>query len=172
MEEADALATRAAIISQRILAVGSTKFLREKYGNMYHVHLVLDSAPSSTEEEMKIVEEWVGQTFVGVQLDSYGSLHGQIKFSVPVAVSEEKSNADEAVIDCITAVKNDAIQPKKSVIRALFCQLEASKKTMGLRSYSVGATTLDQVFLNVVSANNVLEEGYAAALPSKTRKWF
>ena len=172
MEEADALATRAAIISQRVLAVGSTHFLREKYGHMYHVHLVLKTAPSSTEEEMKSVEEWVEQTFVGVKLDSYGSLHGQIKFSVPVADNEETSDADVTAIDCITEAKDNAIRPKKSVIRVLFCQLEASKETIGLRSYSVGATTLDEVFLNVVSANNVLEEGYAAALPSKRRRWF
>lgn len=47
MEEADALATRGAIISRRILALGATNFLREKYGNVYHVYLVLKSAPAS-----------------------------------------------------------------------------------------------------------------------------
>ena len=56
MEEANALATCAAIISRRTLALGTTNFLREKYGNVYHLHLVLKPGPTSTREEMERVE--------------------------------------------------------------------------------------------------------------------
>jgi hypothetical protein len=83
MEEADALATRAAIISRRILALGAANFLREKYGNVYHVYLVLKSAPASTRGEMERVEQWIERPLAGVRFDSYGSYHSQIKFSVP-----------------------------------------------------------------------------------------
>ena len=172
MEEADALATRAAIISQRILAIGTTKFLREKYGNVYHVHLVLKSAPQSTREEMIHVEQWVEQAFSGVQFDNYGSLHGQVKFSVPAVFSENLENIHGDPIETVSAERTHAVPQKKSVVRALFSQLEENKQVIGLRSYSVGATTLDQVFLNVVSENNVREEGYAAAFPGKRRGKF
>lgn len=178
MEEADALATRAAIISKRILAIGSTDFLRKKYGDVYHVHIVLESAPLSSAEEMKHVEEWAQRTFTGVKFDAFGSYHGQIKFSVP-AVHGEAPGSD--------AVEEEEIQPmseglgegslkaevRKGGVSALFQMLEENKGKMGLKFYSVGATTLDQVFLNVVTENNVLEEGYTATHPKKARLgWF
>jgi hypothetical protein len=153
MEEADALATRAAIISRRILAIGTTKFLREKYGNAYYVHVVLKSAPASSREEMDHVEQWIESTFVGVTFDSFGSLHGQIKFSVPAVTEEERPNEDSDAVQLA-----DVPRQKKSFARALFSQLEAHKDNIGLRFYSVGAATLDQVFLKVVTENNILQE--------------
>lgn len=157
MEEADALATRAAIISRRILAIGTTKFLREKYGNAYHVHVVLKSAPASSREEMDHVEEWIKATFAGVSFDAFDNLHGQIKFSVP-AVTEEAE--EEKVDEHPDAVQEVVVAPKqkKSLARALFSQLEAHKDDIGLRFYSVSAATLDQVFLKVVTDNNIREE--------------
>ena len=76
MEEAAALATRAGIISKRILALGTPDFLRKKYGNVYHIDLVLKSAPTSTTEEMNHVREWVEKSFAGVRLEEFGSHYG------------------------------------------------------------------------------------------------
>src|SRR6266536_4543488 len=38
MEEADALADRAGILAKKMLALGSTEYLRRKHGKGYHVH--------------------------------------------------------------------------------------------------------------------------------------
>jgi ATP-binding cassette subfamily A (ABC1) protein 3 len=153
MEEADVLATRVAIISQRILALGTTEFLRRKHGNVYHIHIVLESAPTSTKEEMVRVEQWVERSFSGVRLDPYGNYHGQIKFSIP-AHHEAYTQPTEDVITEIGI-------SRRGGVGALLSLLEASKEAMGLQSYSVRATTMDEVFLKVIRENNIQEEGLA-----------
>lgn len=159
MEEADVLATRVAIISKRILALGTTDYLRQKYGNVYHVHLVLKSAPASTKEEMETVEKWVDRSSSSVSFDPYGNYHGQIKFSVPAVRGGENIQGTE---DYITRV--DEIPQKQSGIGALFSLLEGSKEAMRLQSYSVRATTMDEVFLRVIKDNNVQEEDVASGV--------
>jgi ATP-binding cassette, subfamily A (ABC1), member 3 len=151
MEEADLLATRVAIISKRILALGTTAHLRQKYGNLYHVHLVLASAPTSSKDEMEAVEAWVERSFSGVAFDPYGNYHGQIKFSVPALHRDTVQDTE----DRITEVD----ETKQSGVGALFSLLEKSRDTMGLQSYSVRATTMDEVFLRVIRDNDVQEEG-------------
>jgi ATP-binding cassette subfamily A (ABC1) protein 3 len=156
MEEADALATRAAILSKRILALGTADYLRQKYGNVYHVHLVLKSTPASTREEMDAVEKWISQSFSGVTFDSYGNYHGQIKFSVPAQASAAEEEVHSA--DSITRVDG---RRGSSGVGALFSVLEENKEKMGLQFYSVRATTMDEVFLNVVREQADYEMGSA-----------
>jgi ATP-binding cassette subfamily A (ABC1) protein 3 len=155
MEEADALATRAAILSKRILALGTTDYLRQKYGNVYHIHLVLKSTPTSTREEMDAVEEWISHSFSEVTFDSYGNYHGQIKFSVPAEASAAEDVHGE---DSITRVDE---RRRNSGVGALFSVLEGNKENMGLQFYSVRATTMDEVFLNVVREQADYEKGSA-----------
>lgn len=62
MEAGDTLATRASITFRRLLAVGTTRELREAYRNVYHLHLVSVSAPVSPLREM-VALEWVTETF-------------------------------------------------------------------------------------------------------------
>src|SRR5215469_10408088 len=106
MEEADALATRAAIISGHLLSIGTTQFLRQLYGNFYHIHLMLKSAPLSTEEEIHAVEQWVFGHFVGARLNPFGNYHGQIKFSVPATsmIGHNHVEVTEKPNDSITTV--------------------------------------------------------------------
>lgn len=107
MEEADVLATRVAIISRRILTLGTTEYLRRKHGNIYHIHIVLKSAPTSTKEEVVRVEQWVERSFSGVCLDPYGNYHGQIKFSIP-AHHEPYTQPTEDVITKIGTSQKEA----------------------------------------------------------------
>ncbi|RDA93803.1 hypothetical protein CP533_6382 [Ophiocordyceps camponoti-saundersi (nom. inval.)] len=44
MEEADALATRTAILARRFLAIGTSQELRERFSNVYYANIVLTSA--------------------------------------------------------------------------------------------------------------------------------
>lgn len=57
---------------------------------------------------------------------------------------------------------------RRNVVAELFQVLEKSKDDIGLQYYSVGATTLNDVFLKVVRENNVLEEG---SIETKGRRW-
>jgi len=180
MEEAAALATRAAIISRRILTLGTIGFLCKKYGNAYHVHMILKSAPTSTREEMENVESWVLESFSGARLDPFGNYHGQIKFSIPATTQHELGNSDNSHesnspsgVDAITLVATPKTPQKvRNVVAELFNSLEKHKEAIGLEHYSVGATTLDDVFLNVVRENNVREEGSAPPVGKRRRVLF
>lgn len=153
MEEADALATRAAIVSKRLLALGTTQVLRQKYSNLYHVQLVLKSAPSSTSQEMQTVEQWIREHFDGIAFEGE-NLGGQIKFMIPnnSTIKEDSFKFKASIEPVSSEVKY------KSVIAKLIDTLEANKETLGLIDYSIGAPTLEQVFLSVVQDNEVYEE--------------
>lgn len=134
MEEADALATRAAIISGRLLAVGTTEALREKYSNVNYVQLLLSSAPNSSEEEMTGVHTWVQEKIPVAQLERV-AMGGQVRFTIPGTNAQGKS-------------------PVPAVIELL----EKEKDNIGVGYYSVGGATLERVFLSVIRENNAQEE--------------
>lgn len=134
MEEADTLAHRTAIISQRLLAVGSTRALREKYSNVYYVSILLKSAPTSSVEEMERVQSWVQERIPNAMLER-DMLGGQVRFTIP-------------------GIDAQGGRPVAGVIELL----EKRKEAMNIEYYSVGGATLENVFLSVVRENNVLEE--------------
>lgn len=161
MEEADALASRAGILAKSMLAMGTGDQLRRRWGDGYHVHLVLKSAPASPPEEMKRLKDWVLTRFRGARVEDR-SFHGQMRFSVPVDAEEDESEGDEQ------GGVGEAARNSKGVNR-VFKALEKGKEGLGLEFYSVSQSTLDQVFLTIVGNANVSEEGYGK--PEKKRWW-
>ncbi|KAI0133616.1 ABC transporter [Xylariales sp. AK1849] len=141
MEEADALANRAGILAKRMLAIGTTENLRQRFGDALHAHLVSKTAPHSTPEEMEHVRQWVLQTYPGAQVEEK-TYHGQMRFSVPASavLGNEKDG--------------------RSAVGQLIVVLEEQKEALGIEHYSVSPTTLDQVFLTIVGQHNVQEENY------------
>lgn len=129
MEEADALATRTAILARRLLAVGTTQVLRARYSNRHYVNLLLASAPTSEPEEMDRVRQWLLAELPDAQLER-DMLGGQLHLTVPGT----------------------------SPVTDLIDLFERGKEEMGIEYYSVGGATLETVFLSVVRENNVLEE--------------
>ncbi|KAH8664418.1 hypothetical protein BX600DRAFT_512454 [Xylariales sp. PMI_506] len=153
MEEADALATRAAIISKRLLAIGTTEELRKTHSNEYHVHIVLKSAPMSTEEEMRRVSDWVVESFPTCNVQFEGeSLGGQVRFILPA--DAEVPVAVDAGVDVISS-KPTVI---KSMARHLIETLDKNKETLGIDCYSIGAATMERVFLSVVKQSDAEED--------------
>lgn len=155
MEEADALATRAAIIAKRLLAIGTTEALRKTHSNEYHVHLILQSAPLSTVDEMGDVASWVRDTFPGVTFEGE-NLGGQVRFIVP---------ADSTVPEPCSTSSQVRVQDKighastsQSFTRYLIETLEARKKDLGLDCYSISAATMESVFLSVVKDSDAEED--------------
>lgn len=151
MEEADALATRAGIMARRMLAVGSGEELRQRFGDGWVVQLVHAAAPATSAEEMERVREWVERNVPGAHIDSRVA-HGQLRFTAPWNGSANVGGA------------------KSASIAQLFEMLEKNKDELGVAYYSVGRTTLDEVFLSIVGRHHVSEEGHAQV--QKKRKWW
>lgn len=82
MEEADALATRTAIMRRRSLAIGTTEELRRKYSDSFHINLLLRSAPGSAEKEMEDVHRSIAAMAPGAELEREMA-GGQIRLVVP-----------------------------------------------------------------------------------------
>ncbi|KAI9658038.1 MAG: hypothetical protein M1821_002698 [Bathelium mastoideum] len=163
MEEADALADRAGIMAKKMLALGTSDFLRKKYGDAYYVHLVHRAAPHTSDEEMQRVRVWVQENIPNAVTEDR-MFHGQLRFMVrnspmptPGRVSPPKAFGDDDKIE--DGSESSTVTPTSSVgIAALFALLEAHKQDLGFEYYSVSQTTLDQVFLNIVGRHNVEEE--------------
>ncbi|KAH6663252.1 hypothetical protein B0J14DRAFT_279502 [Halenospora varia] len=167
MEEADALADRAGIMAKRMLAVGTSDHLRQQHGDAYYVHLVMKSAPHTSNEEIAKVKTWVMTKFPGSDIEDK-TYHGQLRFSVLAREEETKEPESKAVAN-IEALEADSIsggcEPlanTHSGIGSIITMLADHKDTLGLEHYSVSPTTLDQVFLTIVQKHNIEEEGYSS----------
>lgn len=142
MEEADALASRAGILAKRMLAMGTGEQLRRRWGDGYHVHLVLKSAPASTEEEMEQAKIWVLEKFRGAILEDR-SFHGQLRFSVPVyRGDEDEDEVEQDEEDTIGSAETAGAGKRGKGVNRVFKILEESKETLGLEYYSVSQSTL------------------------------
>lgn len=169
MEEADALANRAGIMAKKMLALGTTDYLRRKHGDAYHVHLVHSEAPHTTDADMERIRIWVVETFPGAVVEEK-TYHGQLRFSVPASHPQRDASISKAPHS--STQEEDFIgevgRNEKATtavgggdgISALFVKLEQHKKDLGFEYYSVSQTTLDQVFLSIVGKHDVEEENY------------
>lgn len=176
LEEADALANRAGILAKKMLALGTTDYLRRKYGDAYHVHLVHSQAPHTSDLDMELIRSWVIETFplAVVELKTWS---GQLRFSVPAfhpkrdELMEKSVQVHEDAID--GADETRAIERfRHQGIAALFTLLERHKEELGFEYYSVSQTTLDQVFLTIVGKHDIEEENSQTAGKGKKRDWF
>lgn len=164
MEEADALANRAGIMARKMLALGTTDYLRAKHGNMYHVHLVHVDSPHTSEADMEQIRRWVSTSLPGAIIEQK-TYHGQLRFSIPAdfSLSPSYSYPDDVISEheYHPVTRNGGtMTPSRPTggISALFSLLEESKGDLGFHYYSVSQTTLDQVFLTIVGKHHVEEE--------------
>lgn len=141
MEEAQFLADRVGILSSRMLATGSVAEMCRD--DIYHVHLVAASAPHTTPAEIDFIMAWTRRNVPGANMDRE-TYCGQIRFSV-------KAGAEMSV-------------------GRLFALLEGGKEELGVGSYSVGRTTLDEVFVRVVREHGGKEENSYAV--EEKRGWW
>ncbi|KAJ4299000.1 hypothetical protein N0V90_004244 [Kalmusia sp. IMI 367209] len=131
MEEADALATRAGIISGRMLASGSIPELKARYGDTYFIHLVHTDAPYTSTDQMDMLQQWAVTVFRHVRFDGRAT-GGQVRFQVPMNNATGRRSLAE-----------------------IFGLLEEAREDLGVQYYGVGVATLDQIFSNVVGKYGV-----------------
>ena len=144
MEEADALAQRVGImVNGRLKVLGSPQHLKSVHGGGYRIQL---KGPESTAAQAKALIE---RLFPGsALLESHG---GYQVFEMSNAAS-----ADGAA---------DAERGKSSVFKLgpVFEALDRAKREIGLETYTLSQTTLEQVFLNI--AEDQEEDTNAIAIP-------
>lgn len=138
MEEADALAHRAGIMAGRMLTLGAVEELRERWGSVWHVHLVV--AGSAGWGEMERVRCWVRGRVEGAVVEERGC-PGQIRFTVPA-----------------TSRGGQGSEGRSGGIGQLFRLLDENKRELGIEYYSVGQTTMDEVFVRIVREHGGKEE--------------
>ena len=160
MEEADALADRAGIMASRMLALGTSDYLRRKHGNLYHVHLLLKTAPHTSVAETSQVGAWIHENLPKARIDEK-AFHGQIRFSIPASTMPAPTVPSDK--DEIRAV----FPAPRSSIGALFVLLELHKRELGFEYYSVNQTTFDHVFSTIIRRHDVEEEGYETKVPRR-----
>ncbi|KAL1842672.1 hypothetical protein VTJ49DRAFT_4583 [Mycothermus thermophilus] len=185
MEEADALASRAGILAKRMLALGRVEKLRERYGGQLHAHLVLRGAPRTEEGLVERVKEWLrtelrsklglGEGVGEVEVEE-GAWNGQVRFHVPVVggsdEKKEKISVREREEGHNEQIPASSTSSFGSAMGRLVVLLEENKEALGIEYYSVSPTTLDQVFLTVVGAHNVQEEGYEQDEKKDKKRWW
>jgi ATP-binding cassette, subfamily A (ABC1), member 3 len=163
LEEADALADRAGIMAKRMLALGTSDHLRHKHGNAFHIHLVMKSAPHTSDEEISNLKSWILEKFPGTDIEDK-TYHGQIRFSIPVQPNSSSKKGEKEIDVSIVTMNEDQIsgvQSQGDGIGTLITALEDHRDELGLEHYSVSPTTLDQVFLSIVMKHDIEEEGCA-----------
>lgn len=159
MEEADALADRVGVLAKHMLDVGTTNHLRDKHGYGFHIHLILKSAPHSSDEEMKQVEDWVEQTWPGSEIERK-AYNGQLRFNVPSSANKPPptSALTETETDVVHMTSpSTAPIPEDTSVGSVFVQLEENKALLGLEFYSVSLSTFDEIFLKVVAKHGIEE---------------
>ena len=157
MEEASALANRAAILSKKMLAIGDVKTLSETYGEgLYHVQLFHRHGAAVTDGDAVAIHEWVELNFSGVHWTST-MLHGQFRFAVRGPRSGHGSQLSHTLTkDGSSSGPPDRGSGSEHTIQLLQI-LEANKETLGIEHYSVSETTLEDVFLTIMGRNRGLE---------------
>lgn len=165
MEETSALASRVGIMAKRMLALGTIPALRAAHGAGYYVHIVAASAPHTTDAEMDSLRKWVMQQWPDADVEDR-CWHGQMRFSIPVR--EQIGGKVERAGD---EIEGGALGRDHNGIGGVIAVLEEQRTRLGIGAFSVSPTTLDTVFLNIVTKHNVEEEGYRVN-EQKSRKWW
>lgn len=135
MEEAGALANRAGIMAKRMLAMGTTDYLRHKHGAAYHCHLVTKTAPRTTDEEMMRLKGWVLEQFPDAQMEAK-TYHGQLRFAVPA--SSERLKRVPTTTSTGDEIVGGAELPRiDGGVGSILAMLEDHTEELGLAHYAV-----------------------------------
>ncbi|GAM83761.1 hypothetical protein ANO11243_017510 [Dothideomycetidae sp. 11243] len=163
MEEADALAKRVGIMAGKMLALGTSDELRQRYGDELNIHIVHKDAPYTSVEDMQRLKDWIGNAFDNAKIEDR-SFHGQVRFTVPnrrapsdIVATGSKVEKGGVVIRDVSA---EGESKSTSGISSLFDKLESARQDLGVAFFAVNQPTLDSVFLSIVGRHNVLEENY------------
>jgi ATP-binding cassette, subfamily A (ABC1), member 3 len=142
MEEATALSTKVGIISQRLLAVGTTQSLAARYP-LYEVHF-----SARTREELQKAQDVMKRVPGAKMADDVAT-----RFEVPLTTASPDGDGGMSGVEPLTLAE-------------LFALLSAQDS---FTEFSVDRVGLESIFLKVIRENQVQEEGENQA---KRRAWW
>lgn len=156
MDEADILGDRIAIISQgKLKALGSSLFLKSHFGQGYTLHLVKneDFLPPADS-----VETIVGQETRKTKATHDIIIEKFVREAIPTAIITENVGSEVAFLLPYETIAN---------FSTLFSQLKENSGSIGILSYGISDTSLEDVFLKITMADvmanmesfNVLNSG-------------
>ncbi|PRD32326.1 UNVERIFIED_CONTAM: ATP-binding cassette sub-family A member 2 [Trichonephila clavipes] len=126
MDEADVLGDRIAIISNgQLRCCGTPLFLKNNLGDGYHLYIVKKEAETNLEKEniQNTVTSFITKHVASAYLASESKR--ELHYILPIS------------------------ELRKGSFEKLFCALESSMPSLGIASYGIKNTTLEEVFLKV-----------------------
>uniref|UniRef100_A0A8C4P0I0 ABC transporter domain-containing protein n=1 Tax=Dicentrarchus labrax TaxID=13489 RepID=A0A8C4P0I0_DICLA len=170
MDEADILGDRIAIISHgKMRCCGSSLFLKKCFGSGYYLTLVRDGTEKMTAQRNGIIhsqakekdcpsrrsslDDGIGsQTWSNNDPSAVGQL---VRHHIPEAVFLESIGQEITYILPYSGARN-------GTFALLFKELDLAMADLGLTSYGISDTTLEEIFLKVAE-----DTGVDAEIPSK-----
>jgi ATP-binding cassette, subfamily A (ABC1), member 3 len=138
-----------------MLAVGTKAELIRRFGDRFHVHLMMKSQFVGDAAREAAVRRWIesNSNLEGAVVERE-MLHGQLRFWIPRRRRRRtmgRGASDESPTGG-THVRGDGRQERgeEGTLVTVFRELEAHKLALGIEYYSVVQTNLEDVFLNVV----------------------
>lgn len=163
MEEADVLGDRVGIMSHgRMQAAGTPLRLKRRFGGGFRLSMFMDRKKGSDAESSdlsrisKFIEDRVG---VGsTQLVQH--VEDSVLFRVDTPSSADDDAASKDTKNDTTPTKSNDQETKMSEHRmvTLFRDLETSRDDLGIKEFSIGLPSLEQVFLELSHRESAKEK--------------
>uniref|UniRef100_A0A7N6BW12 ABC transporter domain-containing protein n=1 Tax=Anabas testudineus TaxID=64144 RepID=A0A7N6BW12_ANATE len=171
MDEADILGDRIAIISSgKLRCCGSSLFLKKCFGSGYYLTLVRDRAEKMTAQRNGIMQSCMCEilptfgvcfvcNFTTIQLADLTAVGQLVRRHIPEAV----------FLECIGQEITYVLPyggARDGTFALLFQELDLAMGNLGLTSYGISDTTLEEIFLKVAE-----DTGVDAEIQSKETRW-
>ncbi|KAK3933415.1 Phospholipid-transporting ATPase ABCA1, partial [Frankliniella fusca] len=139
MDEADLLGDRIAIMSEgRLQCCGSSVFLKERLGSGYHLTVELEEAkPYDLQRKDRLLRE--------------------VQSVIPSAHPQDRDDVEEAEVVYTLPDRHDV-----AAITRLLERLDERRRDLGVASYAISDTSLEEIFLRVAERKVELEAAAAA----------
>ncbi|XP_036439062.1 phospholipid-transporting ATPase ABCA1-like isoform X2 [Colossoma macropomum] len=154
MDEADILGDRIAIISHgRVCCCGSSLFLKKTYGSGYYLTLVRTNQDKFNNlykpSDIGSLDEGIGSASVcSVEPTDVADVSGLVRRHVPEAEFLEIIGQELVYILPYTGSKD-------GTFASLFKELDLERERLGISSYGISDTTLEEIFLKVAEETGV-----------------
>ncbi|XP_026071559.1 ATP-binding cassette sub-family A member 1 [Carassius auratus] len=163
MDEADILGDRIAIISHgRVCCCGSSLFLKKTYGRGYYLTLaranqdrvMAQRAPLIKECDKSSVDEGIGsESISSLDPPDVADLSRLVRRHMPEAEFLEVIGQELVYVLPYTGVTNGSFA-------SLFKELDLEKSALGVTSYGISDTSLEEIFLKVAKDTGVDVESH------------
>ncbi|XP_049328129.1 phospholipid-transporting ATPase ABCA1 isoform X2 [Astyanax mexicanus] len=159
MDEADILGDRIAIISHgRVCCCGSSLFLKKTYGSGYYLTLVQANQERGARKHQSVnkqqcddfsLDEGIGSSSLSSEEPTdVADLSALVRRHVPEAVFLEVLGQELVYILPYTGSKDGSFA-------SLFKELDLEKERLGISSYGISDTSLEEIFLKVAEETGV-----------------